>query len=196
MSQYDLIFDLKINVGRFGLYFMVPWFCLVSWSLFDIWIPYFGIMSQYDPMFDLKIIVGRCDLYFMVQWFCLISWRLFAVWTSYFRILSQFDPTFDLKINVGHSNLFFHSPMILPYILNSIFWMTVILWKMCLWHQNKFRSQWPIFHGPVIFLLLFFALRNILVLLAKFNSGKLRCLATVLINDEMKIWRKNKGRLI
>ena len=107
MSQYDLIFDLKINVGRFGLYFMVPWFCLVSWSLFDIWIPYFGIMSQYDPMFDLKITVGRCDLYFMVQWFCLISWRLFDVWTSYFRILSQFDPTFDLKINVGHSNLFF-----------------------------------------------------------------------------------------
>ena len=38
-----------------------------------------------------------------------------------------------------------------------------------------------IFHGPVIFLLLFFALKNILVLLAKCYSGALRCPATVLI---------------
>ena len=56
-------------------------------------------------------------------------------------------------------------------------------WKMCLWSQNKFRSQWPIFHGPVISLLLSFALKNILVLLAKLNSGELRCPATALIND-------------
>ena len=127
MSQYDLTFDLKINVGCFDLYFMVQWFCLIILKPIDIWTPYFGIMSQYDPMFDLKIIVGRCNLYFMIQGFCLISWRLFAVWTSYFRIMSQYDPTFDLKINVGHSNLFFHSPVILPYILNSIWWMNVIL---------------------------------------------------------------------
>ena len=55
------------------------------------------------------------------------------------------------------------------------------VWKMCLWPQNKFRSQWPIFHRPVIFLLLFFALKNILVLLAKLNSGELCCPATALI---------------
>ena len=54
-------------------------------------------------------------------------------------------------------------------------------WKMCLWPQNKFRSQWPIFHVPVIFRLLFFALKNNLVLLAKLNSGELRCPATALI---------------
>ena len=34
---------------------------------------------------------------------------------------------------------------------------------------------------PVIFLLLFFALKNISVLLAKRNSGELLCLATALI---------------
>ena len=85
--------------GHHDLYLTVQWFCLISWSLFDIWTPYFGIVSQYDLMFDLKINVGRCDLYFMVQWFCLISWRLFAAWTSYFGIMSQYDRTFDLKIN-------------------------------------------------------------------------------------------------
>ena len=71
MSQYDTTFDLKINVGHCDLYFIVQWFCLISWRLFDTWTPYFGIMSQYDPMFDLKINVGHLDLYFMVQWFCL-----------------------------------------------------------------------------------------------------------------------------
>ena len=107
MSQYDLMFDLKINVGHCDLYFMVQWFCLISWRLFDIWTPYFGIMIQYDPMFDLKINVGHCDLYFMVQWFCLISWRLFDIWTPYFGIMSQYDLMFDLKINVGHCDLYF-----------------------------------------------------------------------------------------
>ena len=63
--------------GHCDLYFMVKWFCRVSWRLFDVWTSYIRIMSQYDPTSDLKINVGHCDLYFMVQWFCLISWRLF-----------------------------------------------------------------------------------------------------------------------
>ena len=107
MSQYSPMFDLKINVGHCDLYFMVQWFCLISWRLFNIWTPYFGIMSQYDPMFDLKIYLGHCDLYFMVQWFCLISWRLFDIWTPYFGIMSQYDLMFNLKVNVGHRDLYF-----------------------------------------------------------------------------------------
>ena len=66
------------KVGHCDPYFMVQWFCLISWKPFDVWTSYFGIMSQYDPTFDLKINVGHCDLYFMVQWFCLISPRLFG----------------------------------------------------------------------------------------------------------------------
>ena len=112
---------------------------------------FFRIMSQYGTTFDLKINVGHCDLYFMVQWFCLISWRLFDVWISYFRIMSQCDPTLDLKINVGHCDLYF---MVQWFFLISFIifdgWGSYYL-KMCLWPQNKFRSQWPIFHGPVIF---------------------------------------------
>ena len=42
-------------------YFMVQWFCLVSWRLFDVWTSFFKIMSQYDPMCDLKINVGHYD---------------------------------------------------------------------------------------------------------------------------------------
>ena len=35
MNQYDPTHDLKINVGHCDLYFMVQWFCVVSWRL--IW---------------------------------------------------------------------------------------------------------------------------------------------------------------
>ena len=154
MSQYDPMFDLIINVGHFDLYFMVQWFCLISWRLFDVLTSYFWIMSQYDPTFDLKINVDHCDLYFMVQWFCLISWRLFAAWTSYFGILSQYDTTFDLKVNVGHWPIF-HGSVIWPYILKTIWYMNTILWDYesvltDVWPQNKCRSLWPIFHGPAI----------------------------------------------
>ena len=114
MSQYDLTCDLKVNVGQCDLYFMVQWFCLISWRLFDVWTSYFRIMSQYDQTFDLKINVGNCDLYFMVQWFCLILWRLFDVWTSCFGIYES----------VWHD----------------------------IWPQNKCRSLWPIYHGPVTLL--------------------------------------------
>ena len=107
----SITWDLKINVGHCDLYFIVQWFCLVSWRLFDIWTSLFGIMNQYDPTFDLKINVGHCDLYFMVQWFCVTSWRLFSVLWDYGSV-----------------------------------WPKV-------WPQNKYRSMWPIFHGPVIFAL-------------------------------------------
>ena len=82
IGQYDQTFDLKVNVSHCDLYFMVHWFCLISWRLFDACISYFEIMNQYNPRFDLKINVGHYDLYFMVQWFCLVSWRLFDVWKS------------------------------------------------------------------------------------------------------------------
>ena len=147
-------------------------------------------MSQYDPTSDLQIFLGRCDLYFMVHWTCLLSWRLIDVWTSYFRIISQYDTTFDLEINIGHCDLYFMVQWLCLIILNNIWWMNVELlekesMEYDLWPQNKFRSQWPIFHGPMISLLLVFALKNILILLAKPDSGELRCPATALIRHAL-----------
>ena len=109
----------KTNVGNCDLYFMVQWFCLISWRLFDIWTPYFWIMSQYDPMFDLKTNVCHCDLYFMVHWFCLMSWKLFSGWTSYFGTMSQYNPTSDIKIFIGHCDLYF-----------MVQWFCLISWRL------------------------------------------------------------------
>ena len=36
MSQYDLMLYLKIKLCHCDLYFMVLWFCLISWRLFDV----------------------------------------------------------------------------------------------------------------------------------------------------------------
>ena len=105
-SWYDTIFDLKINVGHCDLYFMVQWFCLISWKLFSGWTSYFGIMNQHDPASDLIIFVGQCDLYFMVHWICLISWRLFVVWTLYFVIMSPDNGAFALKQCRSHWSIF------------------------------------------------------------------------------------------
>ena len=109
----------EMNVGHCDLYFIVQWFCLISWRLFDVWTSCFRIMNQYDPTFDLKINVGHCDLYFMVQWFCLISWRLFDIWTSYFGIMSQYGTTFDLKINAGICDLYY-----------MVQWFCLISWRL------------------------------------------------------------------
>ena len=130
-----------------------PWpiFCLISLRLFDVWTSYFGLTSQHDLTFDLKINVGHCDPYFMVQWFCLISWRLFHVWTSYFGFMSQYDTTFDLKPCRSLWPIF-HGPLIMPYILKTIWYMNTILWDYELvwtdvWPQNICRTPWPIFQS-------------------------------------------------
>ena len=49
----------------------------------------------------------------------------------------------------------FHDPVILPYILKTIWYMNIILWDYksvwpYVWPHNKCRSLWPIFNGPVI----------------------------------------------
>ena len=44
----------KKKVGHCDLYFMVQWFCLIAWRLFEILTWYLGIMSQYDLILDLK----------------------------------------------------------------------------------------------------------------------------------------------
>ena len=154
MSQHDPILDFKRNVGHCDLYFMVHWFCLISWRLFDVWTSLLGIMSQYDPTFDLKINVGHCDLYFMIEWFCLIFPRLFDGWVPCFQIMRQCDPNFDLKINIGRGLV------ILLNIFKIIWWMNIIdgIMDQCDrdWpHQvHVYVGQWPIFYGPMILLLI------------------------------------------
>ena len=123
MNQYDLTHDLKINVGHYDLYFMVQWFYVLSWRLFDVWTSSLGIMGQYD----LKINVCHCDLYFMVHWFCLISQIQFDRLVAYFQIMRKWDPNLDLKNKYRSTWPIFLSLVILLNILKAIWCRNVVL---------------------------------------------------------------------
>ena len=82
---------------------------------------------------------------------CPVIWRLFDRWTSllYFGLMSQCDLTFDFMIYIVHHDLYF-----------MVRWICYFDgWTSCFrtsqwnkdWPHHKYRSQWPIFHCPVIF---------------------------------------------
>ena len=83
-------------------------------------------MSQCDVAFDKKKKMEVTVTYFSWSGDFVVSWTVFNGWTSYFVIVSVMWP---LTENAGHSDLFFHGPVILPYILNNIWWMNIILLK-------------------------------------------------------------------
>ena len=116
MSWHDPTFDHRINVGYCDLYFMVKWFCVISWRLFDVWTLYFGCISRSsdfasyleDWCMNIKfVIMSQCDVAFglnncrsLLPTFSwpsdfAMSWIVFNGWTSYFVIISQCDTTFD-----------------------------------------------------------------------------------------------------
>ena len=82
LVSYDPIIDLKIYLGQCDVYFMVQWFCLISWILFDGETSFLDYTPS-DLMIDLKKHLGQCDLYFIVQCLFLIAWILFDGETSY-----------------------------------------------------------------------------------------------------------------
>ena len=113
--------------GQHGPYFTVRWFCLISWRLFDVCPSHFGIMSHYDLTCDLKINVGHCDLYFMVQWF----WHILkTVWCMIILLRNYESVWHDIWPQNKCRSLrsIFHGPVILPYILTTIWYMNTILW--------------------------------------------------------------------
>ena len=116
----------------------------------DVWTSYIRIMSQYDPTFDLKLNVGHCDLYFMVQWFL-----AYILKTLIYEHYKSVWPDVWPKNKCRSLWPIFPDPVILPYILKTVWCMNIILqdyesvWPD-IWPQNKCRSLWPIFNGPVI----------------------------------------------
>ena len=77
----------------------------------------------------------------------LLSWSLFG---SHLGCLSSFLSCLDRSP---------FCPVILPYVLKTIWWMKVILWIMdqydTNWYHKIYVGQWPIFRGPVILLNIF-----------------------------------------
>ena len=91
------------------------------------------------------------------------------IWTPYFGIVSQYHPMFDLKINIGHCDLYF-----------IVHWFCLI--SLYLMDECHTFGKWVSVIRSSDLSFLIFALKNILVLLAKHDSGELRCTATALFH--------------
>ena len=124
VSIWPNVWPQNICRRLWPVYIMVQWFCLISWKLFSGWTSYFGIMSQYHPTSDLKIFLGHCDWYFIVHWLCLIFRRLFDDYTLGYK--SVWHNIWPLNKCRSLWSIF-HGLVILPYILNSIWCMNVML---------------------------------------------------------------------
>ena len=133
MDQCDTKIDLVKYMWVSDLYFMVHWFCLISYHTLELFL-YFKNWSRpvvFVPLQELAlvhdpVILPRTS----------IAWRLFDAWTSYFGIMSQYDTTFDLQINVGRCDLYF-----------MVQWFCLISWRLFdIWtpyNHFDYESVWP-----------------------------------------------------
>ena len=118
--------NLKINVGHCDLYFMVQWFCVTAWRLFDVWTSYFGIMGQHDLTFDLKINVGLCDIFHgpvILSYISNTVWCLRVIFSDNETVW----PTLWLQSNYKPTWPIFHGLVILLNIFKIIWWMNIIV---------------------------------------------------------------------
>ena len=119
----------NINLGCSDPYFVVQWFCLISWRPFDVWTSYFGIMSHCDPMFDLKIYVGQVwpilhgPVILPYMYILKTIWCMNIVLTDY---ESQW-PYIWPKNKCRSPWPILHGPVILPCILKTIWYMNIVV---------------------------------------------------------------------
>ena len=176
-SQYDVMFDLKINVGHCNLYFMAQWFCLISWRLFDVWTSYLRIMSQYDPMFDLKIFHGPvilCYILKAVRCMTIILLDHESIW-----------PNFLPQNKCWSLWSIFYGPVILHTILKTIWCMNIILWD----YDQTFDLKINVGHCDLYFIVLWFWV----------ISWRLWCMNIILRDYESvlpNLWPQNKCRSV
>ena len=109
------------------LHFMVQWFCLMPWILFDGFILYWRYWFSMKQTLNWNYMCRSIAyIYFIVQWFCLISWRLVMDKCHNWNIRSMWCKDLPHKMYVGQWPTF-HRPVILSYILRSTWWINVVL---------------------------------------------------------------------
>ena len=140
------------KVGHCDPYFMVQWFCLIPWKLFDVWTSYFEIMGQYDPTFNLKINVGDWLIFHgpVILSYISKTWWMSVIFSDNETVWPKLWP----QMNIGKHYLYF---MVKWFCLISsrLFdgwtysWYNGSVWHKD-WPHQVYVGQWPVFYGPVI----------------------------------------------
>ena len=148
LCEYELVWpDVRPQnyVHHCDLYFMVQWFCLISWRRMNIIIwDYESVWPEVWPQNKYRslwpIFHGRVILHYILKtiW-CMniILWDYGSVW-----------PDIWPKNKCRSIWPIFHGPVILPCIWKTIWCMNIILWFYGpvwpeVWPKNKCGSIWP-----------------------------------------------------
>ena len=105
----------------------ISWSSDLTWLKTSWWtVVIMGILVPCDSKIYLIKYMRVIELHFMDQWFCLPSWRLFdglmLCWRYWFSATQHWPET----IYLGQWPIF-HGPVILPYVLKTIWWTNVII---------------------------------------------------------------------
>ena len=131
MSQYDLKFDLKINIGHCDLYFIVQWFCVTSWGLFDVWTSYFwdyGSVWHIWPQ-------NKCRSLTYISWSSDFALYLedYLMFQHHYLGLRVRNPKFWPRNKCRSMWPVFHGPVTLSYISKTVWCMSVIIYFQTVW---------------------------------------------------------------
>ena len=117
--------------------------------MLDTGLKYYAVPSWPTPV-TLSHKLRNFTLNFLVKVFFYFS-VMETTWADSWSDLSQPCRIDFWVIKWRSAWPIFHGPVILPYILKTVWCMNIILRDYeSVWPQNKCRSLWPVFHGPVI----------------------------------------------
>ena len=146
MSQYDLTFDLRIKMGHCDLYFMVQWFCLIFWRLFDIeTIPWTNESTWPDAAPENK----SGSLWFIFHGLVNLPYILKAIWRINMITWAYESVWFDAWPQNKNGSLWpiFHGSVILRSIFKTYWCINMIIMsqydlmlylKIKLWHCDLY----------------------------------------------------------
>ena len=130
--------------GQHDIYFTFQWFCLISWSLFCVCTSYWLTVGQGLLSLQQVRVKEKCFYFFFFFTFVHFPlsphYYLFYLPSSFLWETTKWPTSVDLLLNPKAIN---------PKCMYTIFQDYESVWPE-VWPQNKCRSLWPIFHGPVL----------------------------------------------
>ena len=137
---------------HWDLYFIVQWFCCISWRLFDEWTSTF----YNEPVGHNLWPQNKCrSLSFIFQGPVIVSYILKIIWWMSVIFLNiSVSHNLWPQNNAGHCYLYFMVQWVCLYLEDYLI-MNIVSFDHesvahNLWLQTKCRSLWPICNGPVI----------------------------------------------
>ena len=133
MSQCDITFNLKINVGHSGLYSTVQWFCLISWRLFGGWTSCFcfeneSVWPSLRPQSKYRCALSVCHGPLILSYFLKAMWWMNIILWDYESVSNFYMKAFLKSKKVEPTS----SPLSILFSQLSTSFVNAVLQDWCL----------------------------------------------------------------